>query len=377
MSQRRYPLFAAALASFATQADAQFFDELLEHKTDVFIEHAAELPLRLSAIALANPEGRCADSILGRIESDFVQSGVAVVDRAQLNQVLREQNLQVSGLVNEKSAARVGQLLGAQALIFLKVSQCTSTRSAESFRDKKGKVLHKYTTLGTIRGLLRIVDLTTGRVLVSRNLEDTGGLEDWSGYPPADEVLAQREVALMQTVHQMLLPWREKRSVVVYDDQDCDLIATYKLMKILDLDAALASSEAAVAKCKGAASAKKKVLGRAYYNLGLVQFLRNDYAAATASLSEAAKYQDGGIVTELLAESRVAQQRSGVSYPSPVAAQAGSLTPKGNGPPVAPATPPGAPSAEERLKQLESLKQKGMLTKDEYDRKRAQIIGEL
>jgi tetratricopeptide (TPR) repeat protein len=363
-------LTVVVLVSLAPLAHAQFLDNLLGSKVTVVIDHPAELPLKVSTIALAEPEGRCGESILTRIESDFVQSGVSVVDRAQLNQVLKEQRLQVSGLVNQKNAANVGQLLGAQALIFLKVLQCDTSRTAESFTDKKKKVSRKYITIGTIRGSLRTVDLTTGRVLASQNLESSGGLESWDAYPEPADVLAQREQSIAFSVHRMFLPWTEKRSVVAYNDKECNLKVAYKQLQARDVEGALASAEAAVAACRDSPGVKDKTLGHAYYNLGLAQFLRKDYQSASASLSEAAKYQGGDIVQGLLTEARAAQQRPDIAYAE--TAVAGTRPQNRSNPgPSAPAKPA---SVEERLKQLESLKAKGLVTKEEYDRKRAQII---
>lgn len=370
MPAHRSIALAALIALPASQASAQFLDSLLGSKVAVMIDHPASLPLHVSTIALAEPEGRCGDSILGRIEADFVQSGVNVVDRGQLNQVLREQRLQVSGLVNQKSAANVGQLLGAQALVFLKVLHCNSDRRTEQFTDKKKQRIDKYITTATIRGSLRTVDLNTGLVLAAQSLEESGGLESWDGYPDPDQVIGMQEVAVAQAVHKMFLPWKEKRSVVFYGDKECNLKAAYKLLQARDIEGALAKAEVAVAGCKETPGAKEKTLGHAYYNLGLVQFLRRDYENAASNLSEAAKLQGGKIVLDLLGEVKVAQSREAGSaaQPEKVAARSG-----GANRPAA-AAPNKLTSVEERLKQLESLKQKGLLTQDEYNRKRAQII---
>lgn len=363
-------LLIVLLLSSAPLAQAQLLETLFETKVSVVIDHDAELPLKVSTIALAEPEGRCGESILGRIESDFVQSGVQVVDRAQLNQVLREQKLQVSGLVNQKSAANVGQLLGAQALIFLKILQCDTKHTVDTFTDKKKKTFRQYNTFGTIRGSLRTVDLTTGRVLASQNLESTGGLMDPNSYPAPPDVLAQLENDMAFNVHRMFLPWREKRSVVVYDDKECNIKAAYRQFKAENIPGALTAAQSAVTTCKETPGVKGKTLGHAYYNLGLAQFLSRDYEAAAATLSEAAQYQGGDIVKNLLAESRRAGQRAALAYEEPAAP---ANRPASRPTPAQPASSKTA-SAEERLKQLENLRAKGLVTKEEYDRKRAQII---
>lgn len=383
MSARRLALLAAVLILAASQASAQFWDSLLGSKLEVAVEHPAGLPLKVSTIALAEPEGRCAESILGRIEADFVQNGIAVVDREQLKQVLREQKLQVSGLVDQKTAASVGQLLGAQALVFLRILQCDTAKSTAKYTEKETKKpLVKYITTGTIRGTLRTVDLTTGRVLVAQSLEESGGLESWDAYPDVSQTLGPVENAVAQSVHKMFLPWSEARTVVFYADKECNLKAAYQLLRARDIEGALDQSENNLTACRETPGVKPKTLGHGYYNLGLVQFLRNDHEAAIASLSEAAKLQSGDIVLDVLAESRLAQKRAAAmsgyetdqtATPSNRQAsravsasksRAQSLSAQGTALPV-----------EERLQQLEGLKKKGLITQEEYARKRSEILG--
>jgi hypothetical protein len=158
--------------------------------------------------------------------------------------------------------------------------------------------------------------------------------------------------------------------VVVYDDKECNLKAAHKRFKAEDIEGALASAQAQATACKDTPGVKEKTLGHAYYNLGLAQFLSKDFQAASASLSEAAKYQGGEIVKNLRDESRAAEQRANV-------VQSGSAPPT-NRPPSRPPQGQPAPektaSVEERLKQIENLRAKGLMTKEEYEKKRAQII---
>jgi len=95
--------------------------------------------------------------------------------------VLAEHKLQVSGFVDEKTAAKVGQLTGAQALIFPKVSECGAGRG-----EKQEPILVNnrpvvdYFTQGQVSGSMRIIDLTSGRVLAAQDVEGRATLTSQS-----------------------------------------------------------------------------------------------------------------------------------------------------------------------------------------------------
>jgi len=51
-----------------------------------------------------------------------------MVERDQINQILKEQNIQYSGLVDDSTAAQIGKFLGAQVIIIGDISGSGSTR---------------------------------------------------------------------------------------------------------------------------------------------------------------------------------------------------------------------------------------------------------
>jgi curli biogenesis system outer membrane secretion channel CsgG len=81
-----------------------------------------------------------------------------VVEREQLQHVLAEQNLGSSGLVTPKSAAKMGQLLGLQALITGKITDLNVIHSRSGFGGYYAKDSVKYHA----RVSLRMVDAITG-----------------------------------------------------------------------------------------------------------------------------------------------------------------------------------------------------------------------
>lgn len=366
----RFICSSLVLLGVASPVSAQFFDSLTNPKIDVPVEHPATLPLRISAIGFGAPEGRCADSLLGRIEADFVQHGTTVVDRAHIKKVLAEQKLQVSGLVDEKTAVGVGKLLGAQVLVFLKVSQCATTPSTRTAEEvnliERSKVNRTYyIRSGKISGSLRVIDLTTGRVLGAQNFAASKRLESTDTYPDEANVIEGAEVDAVRSIHKMFLPWTEVRSLVFYDDKECNLKAAYQHLRVDNILGAYHQSEANLNECKNNAAVKPRGLARAYYNLGIVQFLRRDYDAALASLSESAKLQSGDIVFKAIAECGHAKEMA--SAPSGQLANQAAPRP----------SPAANTSIEERLQQIEGLKKKGVITQAEYSQKRAEILNDI
>jgi len=59
----------------------------------------------------------------------FTNSGkYDMVERAQINQIIQEQNLQLSGMVSDETAVSIGKFLGAQIIIIGDISGSGNTR---------------------------------------------------------------------------------------------------------------------------------------------------------------------------------------------------------------------------------------------------------
>ncbi|MGD9897629.1 MAG: CsgG/HfaB family protein [Calditrichaceae bacterium] len=93
-----------------------------------------------------------------------------VIERAELDQILKEQGLGLSGAVTEQSAAKVGQLLGVELMI---------TGSVSEFGTKENKIGGGLSKLSGFRlGVeknsarsvvdIRLVNTTTGEIITSK-----------------------------------------------------------------------------------------------------------------------------------------------------------------------------------------------------------------
>ncbi len=111
--------------------------------------------------------------LAGMLSNELSSSGdFRVVERSKLEKVLEEQNLAASGRVRSGSGAKMGQVTGADFLVFGTVTayeeNTASTGGGLSFRGISlgGKKSEAY-----IRVDVRVVNATTGEVDYSRAIE--------------------------------------------------------------------------------------------------------------------------------------------------------------------------------------------------------------
>jgi len=384
------PATALLLTLVAQPAAADFKDFLNtitnnSPKIEIPINHPPGLPLKVTGVALAPPEGRCSDPLASRIEEDFVNAGITVIDREHLNSVLTEHKLQVSGLIDQKTAARVGQLLGAQALIFLKVMECGAAhgQTQQAILVNNRPVID-YAAEGTVSGSMRIIDLTSGRVLVAQHIEGKSHLQSRNGPPSDQDAVDQAERTAADSVHRMFFPWTETKSLAFFNDSTCGLSGAYNTLRTKDIDGALAKAQSGLEGCQKATNTKPAALAHAYYDVGILQFLQSNYDPALHNLEEAGKLDSNKIILDATADCRSAKTSSMAlakfeeTQTAPQDSLASVTTPKG---PKLLAQQPkptsGASSSEDRLEQLEKLLKKKLITQDEYNQKRAKILSEM
>jgi len=100
-----------------------------------------------------------------------------IVERNKIDNVLKEQQLGLSGIVDEMSAAEVGKMIGAEYVVFGSITSAT-----RSDIDKFGYILVKIEV-----GIdVRVVNTTTGKILLS---ESATGLSESKIVQTADGVV--------------------------------------------------------------------------------------------------------------------------------------------------------------------------------------------
>ncbi len=93
-----------------------------------------------------------------------------IVDRERLNQVIKEQKLGVSGVVDENKSVEVGNILGCDAIIYgdIKYSYDDKTDSKKR-KDKNDKVYYEYylKRTVTVTASMKITSAETGEILAT------------------------------------------------------------------------------------------------------------------------------------------------------------------------------------------------------------------
>jgi tetratricopeptide (TPR) repeat protein len=375
------------------------------------VEHPPLLGLTVKRVAFGNANGQCSDQLIDQVIQDFLNHQIEVIDRTHLSQILSEHRLNSSGYVDPQSAVALGKLLGPSALVYVKVERCTpqQTRLYNDEKDYKGTVTRYFLskTQVFLNGSIQTVDLTTGKMLSAQTFESdpqrtnsaTNGQPE---FPPEPEVMNEAIVGAVGQVHRMFFPWSEGRRLTYHDDGDCHLKEAYMLAHGNDFQGALQQSEANATECESGRH-KDKVVARAYYNLGLSYMLVGQFGKAMPMLEKALSLKGAPEAAKAMADCReteryaaeledfkrraaaeppspplpavnIPQNTAPSAPPAPAAAAAQTASPP---PAQTPASPATKLSITDRLKQLNDLYKQGLITKQQYDAKKAEILKQL
>ena len=186
------------------------------------------------------------DFIISRImelgkENEFTE----IIDRSQMDTVLKEQQLSASGLLSESSGVQLGQILGAHEILTGKILQVSVTPSRtawvnqtakakavvgkEEYLDENGKtkirdiygevscLYRKYskTTSVAVSGSFSIVEVETGKIKLQESIEIKNPWSDtWCRKLEGDER------ALSQSVRNQM------NKVEPYPPEDSEMVVT-------------------------------------------------------------------------------------------------------------------------------------------------------
>ena len=406
-------------------AHGQFWDKLTNPQITLNLTHPPRLGLNLKKFAFGPTYGACSDEIVDQLSNALLSSNADVVDRFTLESLLAQQQMNLNGAMDSQRATQIGGLLGPTALIFVKVSNCdvdhhtTYTERREEIRDdrkdnngsghqnnQQGKLQNndrkddkddkKYRVIRTnhaistmhLRGSLQTVDLATGRIFSATPIVQDFTLENQADerFPEFPPDRAVREPAISRAAGDaltMFVPWNEQKRLYFFDDKPCNLGAAYALLKAGDVEGTLRLSVDNLQTCKTWPNVKESTLAHAYYNAGLAYLLVNDHDHAMDYLTESAKLKGGDIVQQTITETEnsaqlEAEMRQVVERTEQLEQSQAVANPAN--PQMAPVSgqaAPGPSTVEDRLRQLDSLFSKGLISKQEYDAKRQEILKDL
>jgi hypothetical protein len=162
---------------------------------------------------------------------------------------------------------------------------------------------HISRTVGHFLATLRVTDWASGEELAAQTLradpskqnESPSIQPEWPA--PADLIAMARLQALGQT-RRLYQPWIDTEEVSFMDDKDCNLRAEFDLFKAGDYKGLLQAALADAASC----NANPKTVAAAWYNLGIVDMVVQNYDAALAAFGRTGKLRDSRLVTDAMAE---------------------------------------------------------------------------
>lgn len=120
----------------------------------------------IRVIAFGEVDGRGDDEIAQDLIQALLEAGrFRIVDRNHTKRMLREVDLRDDWFLDQGSANQVGRFLGAEAYLFVDVSEYDTDRYTDLF-DRRGR-------RATVEFFVQIIDLRTAQILVARRIRRT------------------------------------------------------------------------------------------------------------------------------------------------------------------------------------------------------------
>lgn len=204
--------------------------------------HQASITKRIAVLPFGGSYGNDFTSELEGLLGDIFIDGeqyFTLVDRTAIDQTMGELQLSLSGAIDEKTAAKVGELVGAQGIYTGRVtlSSCTDSpfkrQRSECVKreikyDKKGNAYEgacirwrRYSVPCTKRVANfscspKLIDVATGRIIYSRNLSGSAtasACEDIKPIPAEAELLRKAREIVKAQLRNDIAPSRVTKSV--------------------------------------------------------------------------------------------------------------------------------------------------------------------
>ena len=218
-----------------------------------------------------------------------------IVSRSDLNQVMNEQKLQNSGLVDTKDIVEVGELIGAQAIISGNVGR--PSLSDSHFYEKRMRCADKkckdfyYVNVGctsrvvSLSAEIKMVDVSRGDIIYADNLSRSATFkhcrDDSRALPSKESVAQNLAVSIANSFTYKLTPHYKYFHVDFLEDPDLDYTDEQEDL----LEHALEYIEHN--RYEKAAELLEKLVDTtnqqsyvAFYNLGVVKEAQGDYEKA-------------------------------------------------------------------------------------------------
>lgn len=258
------------------------------------VQRPAEINLRgINKIAMGEIQGNGGQEIADLLTSKLFESGkFEVLERANLEKMMKEHQISLGGAIDEQTAAKIGKLVGAATLVFGNVSmyKYDLKTTYSDWKDRQGGFHRTYTKTGTakVTATLKVVGLETGKILAVKTItkEAAGKTTANDGQPEdpdRDAAMDAARNAVVATFIKMIAPYSEYVTVT--------FAPTDKNLPELERGVNLAKAgrwSDAIEQFK-AATQKNPTHAGAWWDLGLAYEYTYDFDKAEAAFNEAYK----------------------------------------------------------------------------------------
>ena len=245
----------------------------------------------------------------------FESKRFEVLDRQHITTLLKEHDLSVQGLVDEKTATKLGEFIGAAVFVFGRIQTDTYNENIEKdseWVDKKGNHHQRIWRKGhyTLSVHLSLVDLKTTKILAIKDISsvsDNSTSADQS-YPERIEVSTLYNKCLEKVTFEfikLLAPYKVKVTAEFLKDNKLpELQQAIARFKRNDWDAGISLLES-VAKREGLIPSLK---AKALYDTGLAEMYTGRNEEAVQNLKEAISLDPKPMYSEALSQAKVEKE---------------------------------------------------------------------
>jgi tetratricopeptide (TPR) repeat protein len=254
------------------------------------ITRPAEINLsQFDKIAVGDIEGNAGFLLTSDLTAKLFESSYfEVLDRQNLQKIMNEHSLNLSGAVDSDTAAAVGKIIGVSALIFGRsdVGFNHDRRVGKELKNKDGSTYRYYhiKSTGMLKTNLRVVDLMTGKIVAVKSFTKNKKTErrarnQWPERPDTNTMLNKMIASSIDDFMRMIAPYTDYVRVKFTDSDLPEAKA--------GIDAAKNGNwRAALTRFKMARDKAPNVAGN-WYNLGLGYLYNFKYEEALQALEKA------------------------------------------------------------------------------------------
>lgn len=267
------------------------------------VTHPAEINMsRYKQVAISNIDGNLGNAFGDDLKGRLVESGrFALVDRARMDQIMRELHLSSSDLVQSDKAAKLGNLLPATAIISGRVNGKYDEKMTHSdstcYRDKKDKKGYRCRTNyrnGTFStgGSIDVIDVSTAQIIKSKALGNrceasTSATNETPDIIDRDSLIAKCNDENVTKFMKAISPWTEIVQAPFRKDGDLpSLEAGVNQAKIGDMQGAAETFRASAKSAEMNPKVSPKIIAMAYWNMGLAYQYSDDFDKGIAAFKK-------------------------------------------------------------------------------------------